>query len=283
MVQRSTRLDLLIAITLVVFAIAAGIYVQQIANRFESDLAFQAGSRNHDVGRIVASLSSLEDDLRGLSFGNRQENMQVVQSSFLKSRALVEDISRTYDFNNEAPQTLALAIALPLMQDLSVWLESGIANQSSSSSTVQRIASQRVYLARSQLEAIYEQANTQTLDLLKNQSQQVRGFSNTVILLMTSLLVLLIVARFLYARTRQAQARLWHQRKLVTDSINNINEGFILADNNGMARVINTAMPKMCQSLADQLEDKIPYSVAIRVAIESGALIKRTRLRRWEH
>ncbi|MBX2825048.1 MAG: EAL domain-containing protein [Gammaproteobacteria bacterium] len=272
MVQRTSRLDLVIAILLVAFAIAAGIYVQQVANRFESDLALQAGSRNHDVGRIVASLSSLEDDLRGLSFGNRQQNMQVVQSSFLKSRALVEEISRTYDFHTEVPQTQALEIAHPLMQDLSVWLESGIANQAATSATVQRIASQRVYLARTQLEKIYEQANMQTLDLIKNQSRQVRSFSNTVILLMASLLVLLIFARFLYARNRQAQARLWHQRKLVTDSINNINEGFILTDRTGMARVINTAMPRMCQSLAKQLEDNIPYSVAIDAAVEAGVL-----------
>jgi len=274
MIQRTWRFDLLIAAMLVGVAIAAGLYVQQIANRFESDLALQAGSLRHDVSGMVATLSSLEEDLRSLSFGSRQQNFEMVKTSFQKARTLVEDISRSYDYQTRVPQTRALEIVLPLTQDLSLWLESGIAGQPPSSRTVQRIASQRVYLARTQLENIIELANIQTLELLKSQSQQVRRFSNTVILLVAGLLCLLVVARLLYARNRLAQAHLWHQRKLVTDSINNINEGFILTDKNGMARVINTALPQMCRALVSQLEDELPYEVAMKIATESGALDK---------
>lgn len=269
-------MDYAVILLLVGLALLGAYYVQKIANRFESDLEVQATSRSQDVGLIIASLSSLEDDLRSLSFGNRTKKFELVLASAAKSATLVDSISRNYDYPADIAQTHALEIAVPLMNDLSSWLNSGIATLPATSSTVQRIASQRVYLARTQLENIYERANTQTLDLLRNQSLQVRSFSNTVILLLGTLLMLLIAARFLYARNRQAQERLWHERKLVTDSINNINEGFILTDQTGQARVINTAMPRMCQGLVSHLENKTPFIVAIRLAVQSGDLIKST-------
>lgn len=274
MSRRNSRMDYAILLLLVGLALVGAYYVQQIANRFESDLAVQATSRSQDVGLIIASLSSLEDDLRSLSFGNRTKKFELVLASANKSASLVDSISRNYDYRADVAQTHALEIAVPLMNDLSTWLDAGIANLPPTSGTVQRIASQRVYLARTQLEDIYELANTQTLDLLRNQSRQVRSFSNTVILLLGTLLLLLIAARFLYSRNRQAQERLWHERKLVTDSINNINEGFILTDQTGQARVINSAMPKMCQGLVSHLEQKTPYIVAIRLAVQSGELTK---------
>lgn len=272
--RRSSRLNYAAIVLLVGLALLGVYYVTQIANRFESDLEHQAGNRSQDVGRIIAALSSLEDDLRSMSFGNRSKNFELVLVSAKKARAVVDEISRSYDYRATVAQSRALEIAIPLTQDLSSWLESGIANQPPSSGTVQRIASQRVYLARTELEDIYELANTRTLDLLRNQSRQVRSFSNTVIFLLTTLTLLLIAARLLYARNQQAREHLWHQRKLVTDSINNINEGFILTDKSGQARVINTAMPTMCRTLVANLENKTPYMIAMRQAAQSGDLIK---------
>lgn len=274
MVQRYSKLDFAIAILLITFAVGAGWYVNKIADRFRVDLELQADSRSQDVSRIVAALSAVEENLRALSFGNRAENKEQLKTAFQKFRSVIEEVAFSHDYRSQTPQTRALEIALPLTQDLGLWLESGIGRHAAGSVTVAKIASQRVYLARTQLEVIYEDANIKTLDLIKKQSEQVQSFSHTVIFLLTGLLCLLLVARFLYSRTRQAQAYLWHQRKLVSDSINNINEGFILTDKHGTARVVNAAMKSMCKPMVDHLEKNLPYNAAMKLTLDSDFLVK---------
>ena len=82
---------------------------------------------------------------------------------------------------------------------------------------------------------------------------------------------MMIWAWLLHAKNRRSQARLWHERKLTSDSINNINEGFVLTNADGKVLVVNETLPRLSPALGKQLEN-YHYSVALANCINDNSL-----------
>lgn len=255
-----------------VFVIGAGVYVHSITSRFEAELDAFTRNQSQDMARIITATESVESDLRQLQYSNKQQNFELVISSMKKLRMLVRSVSDDHDYAPGTTKSIGLQLIQPLIQDVMRWLNEGIGSEPPNSATVRQIIGQRLYVARVSLENLQQKSSEQSLDLLTDLSIQQKSFGQTVILLLLGLAALLTAAALLYARNRQTQENLWHQRKLVTDSINNINEGFILTAPNGRARVVNNALSVMCAPLAESLKEGVPYYNALEHALLSGAM-----------
>jgi len=264
--------DKLLLLAVFAFALGAGFYVHSITSSFESELDAYSRDQSTDMARIITSIESVEEDLRQLNYTSKQQHFELVISSFNKLRSLVHSVSEEHDYAPRANKTIGLQLIQPLVHDVTRWLSEGIGQEPPNSLTVRKVIGQRLYLSRVALENLQEKSNNQTVDLLTNQIAQLKSFGRTVIFLLIGLAGILTAADLLYSRNRQTRENLWHQRKLVSDSINNINEGFILTAPNGRAQVVNNALTAMCQPLADALNDGMPYVNALEHTLISGAM-----------
>ena len=272
--KKRIHLNRLLVAIVVAAAVGVAVYVQNINERFDRDRQLQVESKSHEVARMAEALGSLEDDILSTTFNISEQSFELVQASLTKASSLIQNLSNKHDFETVDSQTQALEIALPLMDDLAVWLQHGFDHQSPDSVTVARIAGQRVYLARVQLEQIYSRAREKTAFLLTQQSKQLKSFGGTVVLLMISFLGVMFLAGIFYSRNRQAEKDLWKQQALVSDSLNNINEGFVLINPQGVARMVNSSLHRMCRQLAYELEIGHNYESALKKVLDAKNLIQ---------
>lgn len=93
-------------------------------------------------------------------------------------------------------------------------------------------------------------------------------------------ILLLLVSMLMHLPNRFKRVRMRQEQQLISASIDEINEGFILIDATGRAMVVNATLPKLIPSLAELLEST-PYKEAMTRLLDSHAL---TQLgRRQEH
>ena len=214
-----------IALILVILLFASGFafIVNGYSSRFESALEEESQAKHHQISELVTTLASLERTIRTSEAKPRQERMQIISAALLEADELVRARRQQHSFKTNGPYSVALAQTAPLMADLKVWLTEGFAGLASSEPLVLSTASHQIYLTKLQLQRSANEANAGTLRLLGQQSEQVNNFGRTVNLLILIMCCMLVWAWLQHAKNKRAQARLWHQRKLTHDSINNIN------------------------------------------------------------
>ena len=276
-VMHKHKRDWTIVAGLLIFAIVAAIVVNRYSNRFEAALISESNGKHHLISELVTTLASLEQDVRASESGHGSGRLgsgrlEAITSSLRKANDLVDNRLREHSFTENSAYSEALGITEPLMNDLQAWLSEGIGGRNWSDPLVLRVASQRIYLIKVQLQKAEFAANQRTLRLLHQQSSQIRTFGKTVNFLIAGLAALMVWAWLLYAKNQRDTARLWHERKLTSDSINNINEGFVLTEKTGKVVVINETLPKLSAPLAEALQSK-PYHLAISDTVASGDLI----------
>ncbi len=245
--------------------------VHGYSKRFETELAQESQANHHRISELVTTLASLERSIRTSEARLTRERLSSIRTSVTVARELVEARQKSHTFLTDGPYSQALARMVPLMNDVESWLTDGFASLSPSDPIVLRATSQQIYLTKLHLRRSASEANAGTMRLLAQQSGQISNFAGVVILLIGTMCVMMIWAWLLHAKNRRSQARLWHERKLTSDSINNINEGFVLTDANGKVLVVNETLPRLSPALGKQLES-FPYSMALANCINANNL-----------
>lgn len=250
-----------------VFAITVNGY----SKRFEKALEQESQANHHRISELVTTIASLERNIRTSEARMTRERLSSIQTSVTEARELVDARQKTHAFSTDGPYSQALSRMIPLMNDLEVWLTDGFAGLAASDPIVLRAASQQIYLTKLRLRRSANEANAGTMRLLSQQSRQISNFARAVILLIATMCVMMIWAWLLHAKNRRSQAKLWNERKLTSDSINNINEGFVLTNADGKVLVVNETLPRLSPALGQQLE-KNPYSTALANCISDSSL-----------
>ncbi len=271
---RNTGLQLheivLIAV-IVMFAGGFALIVDAYSNRFENALAEESQAKHHQIAELVTTLASLERTIRTSEAKPRQERMNIISAALIETDELVQGRRQQHSFQTNGPYSVALSKTTPLMADLKLWLTEGFAGLASSDPLVLSTASHQIYLTKLQLQRSANEANAGTLKLLGQQSAQINNFGRTVNLLILIMCCMLVWAWLQHAKNKRAQAKLWHQRKLTHDSINNINEGFVLTGKDGAVEVVNQTLPRLSPELGIELASHT-YDVALGRCIANGSL-----------
>ena len=84
-------------------------------------------------------------------------------------------------------------------------------------------------------------------------------------------ILLLLVSMLMHLPNRFKRNRMRQEQRLVSDSIDEINEGFILLNTSGHALVVNATVPKLLPDLAEQLETDT-YKEAMERLLGSSAI-----------
>jgi len=260
----------LLAIILMV-AIGFAVTVKGYSSRFESALEEESQAKHHQISELVTTLASLERTIRTSQGKPTQERMQTIHAALEETQQLVTSRTQQHLFSSDGTYSSALSKTTPLIADLQIWLNDGFAGLPSSDPLTLSTASHQIYLTKLQLQRSASKANAGTLRLLRQQSGQVKNFARTVNLLILTMCCLFIWAWWLQAKNKRAQAKLWHQRKLTHDSINNINEGFVLTNNDGDVQVVNETLPRLSPELGAALKTH-PYKVALGHCVAEGSL-----------
>lgn len=261
-----------VVITLIL-AVAAGfaLTVNSYSKRFEEALEVEADAKQHQITELVSTLAALERTIRTGEGRAGQLRLANITSSLDETSELLEARLRNHQFSANGTYSRALSQLNSLIKNLQNWLTNGFAGLSATDPIVLQMVSQEIYLAKLQLERSAKEASDGTLRLLSQQSEQIRNFSQAVGLLILVMCVMFIWAWLLHTRNRAAQAKLWHQRKLTSDSINNINEGFVLTGAEGQVLVVNKTLPLLSPGLGRQLE-KHTYDAALRECLLDESL-----------
>jgi len=252
------------------FAASFALTVNSYSKRFEKTLEVEADAKQHQITELVSTLAALERTIRtgeGRSGGVRLAN---INSSLKESSVLIQARLQNHSFNANGAYSRALLQLDPLIKNLQSWLTNGFAGLSATDPIVLKIVNQEIYLAKLQLQRSAKEASDGTLRLISQQSEQIRNFAQAVEVLILIMCGTFIWGWLLHTRNRTAQAKLWHQRKLTSDSINNINEGFVLTDANGEVLVVNKTLPQLSPCLGIHLE-KNTYDGAVRECLLNGA------------
>ena len=245
--------------------------VDRYSNRFEQELEAESRGKHRLISELVTTLAALEQDIRAAGSRMGDDQLVPIVATLDKAEGLLRSRIGEHDFAEDDDYTRALAIAAPAIDDVSEWMRRGIAGLEPYEPTVLRIASQRVYLVKVQLQKAENAANARTLMLMQKLSKQLKTFGNTVKALIAGLAFLLLMLMGYAERTQRTRLRLWHERKLTSESINNINEGFVLTDEHGKVLVVNRTLPELCAPLAGALEH-MPFDTAVQQTLDAGAL-----------
>lgn len=263
--------EVILLVVILVFASGFALTVKGYSSRFETALEAESQAKHHQISELVTTLASLERTIRTSRGKPVQERMQTIRAALAETDELVTARKQQHSFQTNGAYSTALSQTKPLLDDLQVWLSEGFAGLTSSDPLTLSTASHQIYLKKLQLQRAASKANAGTLKLLQQQSEQVNNFGRTVNLLILTMCCMLIWAWLLHAKNKRAQAKLWYQRKLTHDSINNINEGFVLTSNNGTVQVVNETLPRLAPELANQLANQT-YEQALGRCISNGNL-----------
>lgn len=263
--------EILLIVLILLFAGGFAFIVNGYSSRFETALEEESQAKHHQISELVTTLASLERTIRTSETKPRQERMQIIHAALQETDELVQGRRQQHSFQTNGPYSVALAQTAPLLADLKVWLNDGFAGLSSSDPLILSTASHQIYLTKLQLQRSANEANAGTLRLLGQQSEQINNFGRTVNLLILIMCCMLVWAWLQHARNKRAQAKLWHQRKLTHDSINNINEGFVLTGKQGSAEVVNETLPRLSPELSTELKTH-SYDAALNRCIANGSL-----------
>ena len=263
--------ELILIGIILIFAASFSLTVRGYSTRFESSLEAESEAKHHKISELVTTLASMERTIRTSEGRLTRQRLQNIRTEFEAASELVDSRRQTHAFATDGAYSQALNVMTPLMDDLNFWLNEGFAGLASSDPAVMGAASQQIYLTKLQLQRSANEANAGTLRLLSQQSAQISNFARAVNLLILTMCVMLIWAWLLHAKNRNSQAKLWHQRKLTFDSINNINEGFVLTNDSNKVMVVNKTLPLLAPNLAKELEVH-SYDVALGRCLADNSL-----------
>jgi len=263
--------ELILIGIILIFAASFSLTVRGYSTRFESSLEAESDAKHHKISELVTTLASMERTIRTSEGRLTRERLQNIRTEFEAASELVDLRRQTHAFSTDGAYSRALNAMTPLMDDLNFWLNQGFAGLATSDPAVMGAASHQIYLTKLQLQRSANEANAGTMRLLSQQSAQISNFARAVNLLILTMCVMLIWAWLLHAKNRNSQAKLWHQRKLTFDSINNINEGFVLTNNSNKVMVVNETLPKLAPSLAEALQTQ-PYDLALSSCLADNQL-----------
>ncbi len=224
--------------------------------------------QDRDISESISSLLSMKQviisqkSFKNLS--NRQQLTRIIRETDKKFAQLKE--------KNVKPNLALFNILDPLVFDLGLWTTSGKEDHPASSQFVYDLSLQRLQYAIVDLRSMENGLKNRQSKTIYTYHKQLDGFRDSILTLLLGTISLVTLVISLNMKQRHWQSRLANGRLLISDSVNSLNEGVILTDNQGNCLVVNDTMAKLIPELNDQLEIGSSFENAFSKIINNGAL-----------
>lgn len=240
---------------LVVSALAIGIavYVIKSMNELREALPADAMQQQQDVSEVLYTLAEVVRASETAKFAPTPEHVALTSSKLRAARARLGEVRKSYVFGQLTSAAAMHASVHPALEDIERWLSGGIPQFPADSPVVRDLVHLRAKTAYDRTQALFSESNRTATGLITSEARRLERFRNGVVatLAMFTLMTLGIIV--LYIRERFAEERIIQQRNRLTDSIESLNEGFVLFDKSGRLVTCNQRYRDIYPMVADSV------------------------------
>ena len=162
------------------------------------------------------------------------------------------------------------ALANPAVEDIARWLSSGINQYAPDSMVVVKLARQRASETYRGVQELFEQSNNTAIDLLDVEARSLDRLRDSLVVYIAAFAFFAIGMVVLFIRQRDAEKRVALERKRLHDSIDIIDQGFILFDRDDRLIASNQRYRELYPDIVAHLAPGTPFSELARLTTEKG-------------
>lgn len=159
-----------------------------------------------------------------------------------------------------------------LLMTVNKWLNNSVSSEGDASKSAYQLAIEAVQENLAMMHAERERLSADQHKLIGSYKQRFQSFRLSVMTLLLGSMSLIVLVISLNIKQRQTQTKLADERKLISDSVNNLEEGVVLTDQEDNCLVINDTLQKICPKLRARLEKGKSFEDAFARGINRGDL-----------
>jgi len=250
---------------------AFGYFVYDKSGFVDEEVSLSLLSQQQNIAGIINNLESVNQTIAIESGYESIGSRQRVGAAILNAQAFIKQLKETSETLDKA-NTALFDDAEPVLEDIKTWLTDGTDQHPPDSELVYELSSQRL---RASLETFLDAQVTINSDhrsTISAYHQQLERFRGSVLTLLLGAISLIILVISLNMKQRQTQSKLASERKLISDAVNNLDEGVVLTDEQDACLVINKTLEILCPQLNEQLAVGHPFEESFNRSIHLGDL-----------
>lgn len=254
----------------IVAAAAISLFVHQQMTQIRRALPAQVMEQQRDMAAVAGHFSEL---IRELDVGQYEPSPQQTQRVLTKLHSTAERlhrVRRAYTFDSLVGASAMHALANPAVEDIARWLSAGINRYPPESAVVVKLALQRASETYRSVQELFEQSNDTAVELLNVEAKSLERLRDSLVVYIGAFAVFATGVVVLFIRQRDAEKRVALERKRLHDSIDIIDQGFILFDRDDRLIASNQRYRELYPDIAAHLVPGTPFSELARLAAERG-------------
>lgn len=237
---------------ILIVGLLLGFYIVDRSEFVDESKALDLIQQQQDISTVIDSMGNL----------SRTFDTELNNEFLVKKNLLLQNVKKTHLSLNQAFQrnklentenTQLLKNAEHVLNDISKWLTEGTEQHSADSRLVVELSLERLKSSIVRLEDLEESIRTQQEATIKAYHGGIETFRRSLITLLLGTISLITLLIALNAKQRQSQTNLATERKLISDSVNNLDEGVVLTNLEGRCLVVNKTLSTLCPALAERL------------------------------
>lgn len=248
-----------------------GFYIIDRSEFVDESKALNLIQQQRNISNVIDSMEKL----------SRTFDTQFNGSLLFNKSTLIQDVEETQaslnlTFQEDKPKntenTQLVENVKHVLDDISKWLTEGTEQHSADSSLMVEMSLERLkssIIRFEELEASIRNQQQETIKAYHGGIETFRGGLITLLLGVISLITLLIA---LNAKQRLSQTNLARERKLISDSVNNLDEGVVLTDLADRCLVVNKTLSSLCPALANTIILGESFEDAFAASVRRGEL-----------
>ncbi|MCB1756481.1 MAG: EAL domain-containing protein [Gammaproteobacteria bacterium] len=206
-----------------------------------------------DISIIISTLESINQtfaiEINNQSVTARQRIIDAISTAAEK----VATLKKNSPGSSKDEKRRIFSVAEPVLQDIRTWLTKGTEQHAPDSILAFELSTQRLKSALAELREEQDWLNEKQERTISAYHSQLEGFRGSVLTLLLGTISLIILVISLNMKQRQTQTKLAAERKLISDSVNNLDEGIVLTDKDDHCLVINETLGRLCPNLNAKL------------------------------
>ncbi len=265
-------LEAVVAAAVIASATGITLYMYGAVNRVRDRLPAQIVAQQRDVATMVHDFADLVRAVEGAGAMPEAERAPRLLAHIRASREHLATIRRSYNFDNLVGASAMHALVNPALQDMERWLTDGLYDHTPASSTVLGLVQLRAAEAYAHARSFFDASNDRAAELIGAETAQLARLRDSLAVYMGVFAAFAVGVLAPLIAQRNVRTRLAVARGRLSDSIENLSEGFALFDPEDRLVVCNQRYRELYDSAAHMMQPGMPFEDLIRATWESGSI-----------
>lgn len=259
-----------VLVAVVVAAIAISLFVHQRMTQIRRALPAEVLEQQRAMSSIARHFSELIRELEVGSLEPSPQQSQRIRNKLASTIERLRGVRRAYTFDSLVGASAMHALANPALEDIQRWLDSGINQYPPDSPVVMNLAHQRASETFSAIQDLFKDSNDTAVYLLNVEVQGLERLRDSLVLYIGAFALFVTGVVVLFIRQREAERRIAVERKRLHDSIDIIDQGIVLFDQDDHLIAFNQRCRELYPDTLAQMVPGTPFSELARAAVERG-------------